>query len=105
MFAEKHMKIFFWRSHQKGLHDLSGRKFAGKSRTKNFRARLGKFGQKSFAPPKIYLLLDLCWTPSGRDPKILGQSTSSRELSGLNYGCAVLVVYSDNVYCQVKHII
>jgi len=72
---------------------------------KNFRARLGKFGQKSFAPPKIYLLLDLCWTPSGRDPKILGQSTSSRELSGLNYGCAVLVVYSDNVYCQVKHII
>jgi len=29
------------------------------SRTKTFRASLGKFGQKSFAPPKIFLLLHL----------------------------------------------
>jgi len=42
----KHTKIpFFWRSHQKGLYDLCERKFVGKSRTKTFRASLGKFGK------------------------------------------------------------
>jgi len=37
--------------------DFSGREFVGKSRTSTFRASLGKFGQKSFAPQKICLLL------------------------------------------------
>jgi len=32
---------------------VGGRKFVGKSRTKIFRAGLGEFGQKSFAPPKF----------------------------------------------------
>jgi len=38
---------------KKGLHDLCEINFVGKSCTKNFRASLGKFGQKSFAPPKF----------------------------------------------------
>jgi len=46
---------------KKSLHDLCGRKFIGKSPTTTFRASLGKFGQKSFAPPKICLLLYLCF--------------------------------------------
>jgi len=52
--------FLFWGGHtKKGLHDLCDRKFVGRSRTKSFRASLGKFGQKSFAPPKISLLLHL----------------------------------------------
>jgi len=42
---------------KKSLHDLCVRKFAGRSRTKTFRASLGKVRQKSFTPPRIYLLL------------------------------------------------
>ena len=38
---------------KKGLDDLCERKFVGISRTKTFRASLGKFWKKSFAPPKI----------------------------------------------------
>ena len=37
---------------KRGLHDLCGRKFIGKSCTKTFRACLGKFGQ-NFAPQKF----------------------------------------------------
>ena len=38
---------------KKSLTDLCERKFVGKiSHTKTFHASLGKFGQKSFAPPK-----------------------------------------------------
>jgi len=53
-----------WRSFlevapKKGLNNLCGRRFLGKSRTTTFRASLGKFGQKSFAIPKICLLLHL----------------------------------------------
>jgi len=44
---------------KKELHDLCGRKFVGKIAQKTFRASLGKFGQKSFAVPKICLLLHL----------------------------------------------
>jgi len=44
-FAEK--QDHFWRSHQKTV---------GKICTTTFSARLRKFGQKSFAPPKIRLL-------------------------------------------------
>jgi len=59
-FAEKQMKTFFLEvTPKKGLHDLCGRKFVGKSRPATFWASLGKFGQKSFAPPKICLLLHL----------------------------------------------
>jgi len=50
---------FFGSHTKKGLHDLCGTKFVGKSHIKHFRARLGKFRQKSFAPPKICLLLHL----------------------------------------------
>jgi len=52
-FAEKQM-TFFGGHTKKGLHDLCWRKFIVKSRT-TFRASLGNFGQKSLAPPKIYL--------------------------------------------------
>ena len=51
MFAKKHMKTFFG-CHTK-IHDLYGRKFVGKSRTKTFRAKI-------LRTPKICLLLHLC---------------------------------------------
>jgi len=41
------------RNSKKGLHDLCGRKFIGKSRTTTFRASLWKFGLISFAPQKF----------------------------------------------------
>jgi len=41
-FAEKHMKTFFEVIRKKGLNDLCGRHFVGKSRTKFFS---GKFGE------------------------------------------------------------
>jgi len=53
------MKTFFGGHTEKGLYDLRGRTFVGKSCTKTFRESLGKFGQKSFATPKISLLLNL----------------------------------------------
>jgi len=37
-----------------------GENIRTKSCLKTFRASLGKFGQKSFVPPKIRLLLHLC---------------------------------------------
>jgi len=43
-FSEKHIKTFFGRNTTKGLHNLRGRKFVSKSRTKTFRPSLGKFG-------------------------------------------------------------
>jgi len=51
--------LFFGGHTEKGLNDLCGRKFVGKSRTKTSRTSLGRFGQKSFATPKIFLLLHL----------------------------------------------
>ena len=57
-FAEKHVKTFFWRSHQKRSSWSLWRKLVGKSRTKNFS---GKFGEiwanilgtsKNFSVPK-----------------------------------------------------
>ena len=47
---------------KKGLHDLCWRKFVSKIAQKTFRVSLEKFGQKSFALPKICLLLHLWWT-------------------------------------------
>ena len=55
------MKTFFGGHSKRGLHDLHGREFVGKSCTKTFRGSLGKFGKKSFATPKISLLLNLWW--------------------------------------------
>jgi len=52
--------IFLEVTPKTGLHILCGRKFVGKRHTKTFSSSLGKFGQKSFAPPKICLLLHLC---------------------------------------------
>jgi len=52
-------RLYFGGHTEKGL-DLCERKFVGKiSQTKTFRVRLGKFGQNSFAPSKICLLLHL----------------------------------------------
>ena len=51
-FAEKQVKTIFSRSHQKTVH---------KSWKTTFWASLGKFGQKSFASPKICLQLHI-WT-------------------------------------------
>jgi len=59
-FAEKHTNPPLLEvTPRKGLHDLCGRKFVGKRRTKTFRASLGKLRQKSFAPPNVCLLLHL----------------------------------------------
>ena len=49
MFAEKQMKTHFWRSHQKSLHDLCGRKFVGKWRT------------STFQPCALYIAFDNCF--------------------------------------------
>jgi len=58
-FAEKQMKTFLEVTPKKILNILCGRTILGKSHTTTFRASLGTFGQKSFAPPKICLLLYL----------------------------------------------
>jgi len=38
---------------KRGLHDLRGRKFKGKSYTKNFSGKFGEIRAKSFAPQKF----------------------------------------------------
>jgi len=53
------LRPFFGVHSKKYLNNLCGRKFLGRSRTTTVRASLGKFRQKSFAPPKICLLLHL----------------------------------------------
>jgi len=50
-FAEKQVKAIFWRSDQNTV---------GKICPTTFWASLGKFGQKSFVPQKMFLLLHLC---------------------------------------------
>ena len=55
--GKNHMKTPFWRSSQ---NDLCRRKYSHRVALKLW-ASLGKFGQKSFAPPKICLLLHLCY--------------------------------------------
>jgi len=59
-----HEDLFFGGHIKKVFMFFVWRKFLGKSRTKTFRANLGKFGQKSFAPPKIWLLLTCALTQS-----------------------------------------
>jgi len=55
----KTLEVFFFLEviSRKGFNDLCGKTFVGKSRTITLRANLGKFGQNSFASPKISLLL------------------------------------------------
>jgi len=74
-FAENHMKTFSGGHTKKGIHDPRGREFVGKSCAKNFSWSLGKFGQKSFATPKISLLLNLWWkgTSAPVAPVLKGQ--------------------------------
>ena len=45
------LRPFFGGLIKKALHELCGRTFGGKRRTKTFRASLGKFGQICFVPP------------------------------------------------------
>jgi len=62
-FAEKHTKTsFFFENHTKNRFSSSSwEKICRQKTHKTFRASLGKFSQKSFAPPKICLLdLYLC---------------------------------------------
>jgi len=47
------LRPFFGFTPKTGLHVLCERNFVGKRRTKTFRASLGKFGQKSFAPQNV----------------------------------------------------
>jgi len=60
--TENYTDVFLEATLKNGLLNLCGRKFVGKSHTKMFRTSLGRFGQKSFKPPKICLLLHLCTT-------------------------------------------
>ena len=60
-FAIKYMKTFFGGHTKKGFNDLRGREFVVKNCIKIVSGSLGKSGQKSFATPKICLLLHLWW--------------------------------------------
>jgi len=55
------MKNIFEDHTKKGLVDLGGRNVVGTSCTKTRRPSLGKFRKKSFALPKICLLLHQWW--------------------------------------------
>ena len=53
-FAENHMKTFFGGHTTKGLHDLRGREFVGKSCTKNFSWKFGEIRAKILRHTKIF---------------------------------------------------
>jgi len=53
------MKTFLEVTPRKGLYNLCGRKFVGKSCTKNFSDKFGDILAKIIHPPKICLLLCL----------------------------------------------
>jgi len=57
-FAEKHMKTLFG-GHTKKVVMIFVKKVCRKKLHKTLRGSLGKFGQKSFATPKMCLLLNL----------------------------------------------
>ena len=60
-FTEKQTKTFFGEvTLKRGLYDLCGRKFVGKSRTKAFRETLENSGKNPLHLQKICLLLHLC---------------------------------------------
>ena len=60
-------KHFLEVTSKKRLHDLSWRKYVGKSHANTFRPSLGKFGQKSITPQNVCLLLHppMTWWPQG----------------------------------------
>jgi len=58
-FAEKHMKTFSEVTPKKVLIIFVGENLWTKVAQKTFRRSLEKIGQKSFAAPKIFLLLNL----------------------------------------------
>jgi len=58
-FAKKHMKTFFGGHTKKVLMIFVGENLHAKVAQKTFAGSLEKFGQKSFATPKICLLLNL----------------------------------------------
>ena len=79
-----------WRSHQKVHNDPCRKEFVGKSCTKTFLGCLGKFGQKSFATPKICLLLNLWWkgTSSPVAPLFKGLRDETQHASTFRRPCA-----------------
>jgi len=60
--CRKYIKTFFLEATPKWSWWFYGRKFIGKSRTKTCWATLGKSGQTSFEPQKIFLLLQHLWS-------------------------------------------
>jgi len=72
--CRKTHKDLLLRSQKNVFMSLSGRKFVDKSCTRTFSGNLEKFGEKSFASPKICLLLHLCKGTSGPvAPPVKGQ--------------------------------
>jgi len=64
--GESHEHLFLEVIPKKDVNDLCRRKYSHKDlpeNRKSFRTSLGEFGQKSFASPKICLLLHLCLQP------------------------------------------
>jgi len=77
---QNHTKTFYRRLSQKKMFMIcvEGNNHTRRCR-KTFRASLGKFGQKSFAPSKIYLLLHLCmWVSKGSIPPFGREGWRSR---------------------------
>jgi len=73
--CRKTYEDLFWRSHQKRSWWSLWIKFVEKSCTKPFSGKFGKFGQKSFANPKMCQLLNLWWkgTSAAVAPLLKGQ--------------------------------
>jgi len=59
-FAEKHNSFFGANTKNRSSCSL-WEKFVGKMHAKTSRASWGKFGKRSFAPPKVSLFLHLCY--------------------------------------------
>jgi len=53
-------QYLFWSSHQKQIVIFFVGEICRQNAHKNFSGKLGKFGQRSFAPRKIWLFLHLC---------------------------------------------
>ena len=97
-FAEKHVKTIFSEvTPKKGLYDLCGRKSVGKTRTKTFRASLGKVGQKSFAPPKI-----ACSYTYARS-KVFDSGSGFRMISS-NKNKVKNIVLFGNITCSTNYV-
>jgi len=80
----KGLRPFMEVTPNKGLHDLCGRKFLGKRHTQTFQASLGKFVQKYFAPPKIFVLLLNCTPIWLHSSFAVNENTMAREIISVN---------------------